>query len=107
MGCMLCSAAIAKGSLKFTYAYKLAKPPRSIHAACAALIPKDLVGPSVSKLEQMLEQDLSQPARAACQEALQFFTAGWGPGSVEFMVAELKGSAFSLPPIPGASLCLH
>ncbi|CAE6965080.1 unnamed protein product [Symbiodinium sp. CCMP2456] len=73
--CMNCGGKIEKGELKFSFAYRLNKPPRSIHVACVAQIQKDLVQPCIDSLHRLLmnpkvqESELLKPA---CTQALGF-----------------------------------
>ncbi|CAE7402771.1 unnamed protein product [Symbiodinium sp. CCMP2592] len=73
--CMSCGGKIDKGGLKFSFAYRYNKPPRSIHVACVPLIQKDLIRPCIDSLHRLLKKpdvQQSELLEPACKQALQF-----------------------------------
>lgn len=54
MKCYHCTGPIEKGSLRFTYAFHIKKPSRSIHTTCLAQIPETLKAQSLDKLESLM-----------------------------------------------------
>ncbi|CAE7267145.1 unnamed protein product, partial [Symbiodinium sp. CCMP2456] len=71
VSCYFCQSKLAKGSLRFEYAYKLNKPPQSIHASCLAQIPDDQLSVSIGTLGYAIgSQPLSSVDRYSCERAL-------------------------------------
>ena len=73
MKCYHCTGPIEKGSLRFTYAFHIKKPSRSIHTTCLAQIPETLKAQSLDKLESLrgdTSEGLSEESKGHLDDAI-------------------------------------
>lgn len=73
MKCYHCTGPIEKGSLRFTYAFHIKKPSRSIHTTCLAQIPETLKAQSLDKLEFLrgdTSEGLSEESKGHLDDAI-------------------------------------
>lgn len=76
MFCYHCNSALAKGDVRFVYAFNKKKPPRSIHTSCLAQIPKAEIPNSISCIEKHLDSTTIPDLQSqACREALSVLRA--------------------------------
>ncbi len=76
MRCLHCEGELPKHSMRFVYAFKRTKPPRSLHPSCVAQILPDAIPNSIRFLESTMIQDgRSQMEQNICQDALNVLKA--------------------------------
>lgn len=68
--CFHCDNALEKNSLRFVYAHKTSKPPRSLHTYCLAQVPPAMIPTSIRKLQLIMGRDCSDLERQVCSETL-------------------------------------
>ena len=76
MLCYHCGSTLAKGDVRFVYAFNAKRPPRSIYTSCLAQIPKAELASSISCIEKHLNsKKLPDLQSQACSEALSVLRA--------------------------------
>ena len=103
--CMMCDGALQKNEWKFQFAYKLSKPPRSIHVSCMGTIDRESAVNSQKFLQVHLSQGgASAEERQVCTEALEILGERLETAracrthdcTVQVSCSLLPGSAFEL-----------
>ena len=69
--CFHCNTELEKHSLRFVYAHKTSKPPRSLHTYCLAQVLPATIPMSIQRLQSIMSRsNCSELERQVCSEAL-------------------------------------
>ena len=75
MVCFHCNTTLTKGEARFSFAFAVKRPERSIHVGCLAQIPATSITHSVKTLDLLVKGELKPEFRDACQNALLLLRA--------------------------------